>query len=227
MTDSFDFQGKVALITGASRGIGAAVAKDFARRGTHVILLARTQGALEEIDDEIQAEGGSATLIPMDLRRLEKVDSLGPAILERFGKLDIFVGNAGVLGKLMPAHQVDLKDFERTMTVNFMANVRLLRTLEPLIRASDAGRVMFSSTKSAHTPMAYWGGYMASKAALNTFIAAYIKEISATKINAGIIDPGIVETKMLAEAFPGGYPGQTLDPTQISQKYIDFCLNVR
>ncbi len=223
----YDFTNKVALVTGASRGIGAAVAKDFARRGAHVILLARTQGALEAVDDDIRAAGGKATLMPMDLRRLQKIDRLGPSIYERFGRLDVVVGNAGVLGKLMPAHQIDRKDFEKTMTINFTANVNLIRTLDPLLRASDAGRMMFSSVNDAHVPAAYWGGYAACKAALNAFVGAYANEIKNTKIKVGIIDPGAVETDLRREAFPGGYAGDSAAPNDITGKYIDFCNNFR
>lgn len=218
---SIDLSGKTALVTGASRGIGAAVAKGLADAGAHVILLARTQGALEALDDEIRAGGGQATLIPMDLRRLEKIDLLGPSIYERFGGLDIFVGNAGMLGPLTPAHQVSPKDWEKVMNVNFAANTRLVRTLDPLLRASDAGRVVFSTAGDyAVDGMAFWGPYMASKAALNVFAKSYALETKRTNMKVNLIYPGPTETKLMKEAFPGKTKFTMKKPEDLVDEYL-------
>lgn len=222
---SADLSGKTALITGASRGIGAAVAKAYAKAGAHVILIARTQGALEEIDDEIQAEGGTATLLRMDLfRGLEKIEKLGPTILERFGGLDIFVGNAAILGSLTPSHQVKTKDWEKVMLTNFMANVWLTRSLDPLLRASEAGRVIFTSTNHPEKLGAYWGPYASSKAALNTFAKTYAAEVKKTNMKVNILDPGIVDTKLLGEAFPGGFPGHVVQPDDVASTFLDAVI---
>lgn len=220
-----DLTGKTALITGASRGIGAAVAKAYAKAGAHVILIARTQGGLEEVDDAIKAEGGQATLLRMDLfRGLEKIEKLGPTILERFGGLDIFVGNAGILGTLSPAHQIKTKDWEKVMLTNFMANVWLTRSLDPLLRASEAGRVIFTSTNHPEKLGAYWGPYASSKAALNTFAKTYAAEVKETNIKATILDPGIVDTKLLGEAFPGGFPGKVVQPEEVAPLFLDLAV---
>lgn len=221
-----DLSGKLALITGASRGIGAAVAKGLAASGAHVILLARTQGALEELDDEIRAAGGQATLIPMDLRRLEKVDQLGPSIHERFGKLDILVGNAGMLGPLTPAHQIDPKDWQKVMNVNFHANVRLVRTLDPLLRASDAGRVVFSTAgQYAVDGLAYWSPYMASKAALNVFVKTYAQELKRTNMKVNLVYPGATDTDLLRAAFPGNPKIKMKKPEDLVSTYLSLCAN--
>ena len=217
-----DLNDKIALITGASRGIGRAVAIEAAKAGAHVILLARTQGGLEEVDDEIRAAGGKATLIPMDLRRLEKVDQLGPSILERFGKLDILVGNAGMLGPLTPAHQIDPKDWEKVMNVNFHANVRLVRTLDPLLRASEAGRVVFTGSSTYNRPRAYWSLYRASKSALNMFAMTYAAETEKTNMRVNIIHPYAVQTKMLDDAYPGGFSENPLSPEDIVPTFMEL-----
>lgn len=203
-----DFSGRTALITGASRGIGAAVAKGLAAAGAHVILLARTQGGLEAVDDEIRAAGGNATLLPIDLGRNAKdTEKLGPTILERFGGLDIFIGNAGILGPLTPVHQVKMKDWERSFETNVMANIRLLQSLHPLLQASSAGRVVFTGSGTANRPKAYWGPYRSSKAALHVMAQTYAQECAKTNIRVNVVDPGAVDTKMLDEAYPGGYQG--------------------
>ncbi|MCB1532829.1 MAG: SDR family NAD(P)-dependent oxidoreductase [Alphaproteobacteria bacterium] len=218
---SVDLSGKTALVTGASRGIGAAVAKGLAGAGAHVILLARTQSGLEAVDDEIRAAGGSATLIPMDLRRLEKVDQLGPSILERFGGLDILVGHAGMLGPLTPAHQVSPKDWQKVMSVNFEANVRLVHTLDPLLRNADQGRIVFTTAGDyAVDGLAYWGPYMASKAALNVFAKTYAQEVRRTNMKINLLYPGPVDTAMLREAFPGKIKIKTKQPEDLVDDYL-------
>lgn len=215
-----DLSNRAALITGASRGIGAALAKSFAASGAHVILLARTQGALEAVDDEIRKAGGAATLIPLDLLKSSEVDKLGPALLERFGGLDIFIGNAGMLGPLTPAHQVAAKDWEKVMAVNFHANVRLARTLDPLLRASPAGRVVFTTSGLADMNLAYYGPYAASKAALNAFARIYAAETLKTNLKINLISPGMVDTAMLREGFPGGLPEGVKKPEAVVEAYL-------
>ena len=202
-----DFTGKVALVTGASRGIGRAAALALSKAGAHVVALARTQGALEELDDEAQSYGAEPlTLLVQDLRRLDKLDAIGPALFERFGKLDIFIGNAGMLGTLTPMTHADPKMIQKVMDVNVMANYRLLRTLDPLLRASEAGRVVLTGSGTAYRPKAYWGPYRMSKAAVHMLGQTYAAECEASNIKVNILDPGPVETEMLAEAYPGGYP---------------------
>lgn len=223
MTKKADLTGKTALITGASRGIGRAVSIALAKAGAQVILLARTQGALEEVDDEIRALGGAATLMPLDLRKLDELDKLGPAILERFGALDIFIGNAGVLGPLTPAHQLTPKDWDKVMTVNFTANTRLIRTLDPLLRASAAGRAVFTTTALIDLALAYWGPYAASKAALETLVRVYAAETQQTHLRVNALRPGVVDTAMLKEAFPGGYPGALKKPEDVADAYLALC----
>ena len=218
-----DFKGRVALVTGASRGIGAAVAKGLAAAGAHVVLLARTQGALEELDDAIKEAGGSATLIPMDLTKFLDVDKLGPAMMERFGRLDILVGNAGTLGKLTPVHHAEHKDFEQVMRLNFTANVRLVRTLDPLLRASDAGRVVFTGSRIADACPAYWGPYAASKAALQAYMKTYAAETLKTNLRINMVHPGAVETDMLHSAFPGGFPGDAKAPEDVVPAFLDLA----
>lgn len=219
-----DFSGKVALVTGASRGIGRAVAHDLAARGAHVVVLARTQSALEELDDEIREQGnGAATLIPLDLRKLDDVTKLGPAIHERFGKLDILFANAGMLGPLSPAHQIKPKDWDRVMRVNFMANVRLVHTLDPLLRASDSARVVFNTAgEYAENGMAYWSPYMASKAALNSFVHTYALETRRTNMRINMIYPGATETNLMKEAFTGKISIPMKQPEDIVPHVLDL-----
>jgi NAD(P)-dependent dehydrogenase (short-subunit alcohol dehydrogenase family) len=212
--------GRVALVTGASRGIGASVAKGLAKEGAHVILLARTQGALEEIDDEIRGFGGKATLIPLDLAKLDDVDKLGPSIYERFGRLDIFIGNAAVLGTLGPVNQITPKEWEKAFTVNVMANVRLVRSLDPMLRGSDAGRVVFTTSGLGEQAMAYWGPYCATKAALNLFAQTYAGETAKTNLRINLVSPGPVDTAMLRKAFPGGFQGAMKTPDDVVPAYL-------
>ena len=217
-----NLEGKIALITGASRGIGAALAKGFAAKGAHVVALARTQGALEELDDAIRAAGGTATLIPQDLTKLDEVDRLGPALFEKFGKLDIFVGNAGVLGPLTPVHQVKQQDWDRVMLLNFTANARLVRTLDPLLRAAPAGRVIFTMSSFDET-LAYWGPYAVSTGALRVFAETYAAETRRTNMRVSMVEPGAVDTAMTLEAFPGGYPGKLRKPEDVVSEYLKLA----
>ena len=212
MTELIDLSGRVALVTGASRGIGAVVAKAYAKAGAHVILTARTMGALEEIDDVIRAGGGTATIMPLNLLDLDKVDVMGPAIAEKFGRLDIFVGNAAMLGSLTPLGHVDAKEWQRVMDLNVNANFRLLRTLDPLLRASDAGRVIMVSSSLAQDARAYWGAYATSKAALEAMTKVYAAETVTTSLRVNMLDPGATRTAMRAKAYPGEDPAKLKDP---------------
>ena len=205
-----DLTGRIALVTGASRGIGAAAAIALARAGAHIVAMARTQGGLEELDDIIRGDtGNSATLIPQDLSDLEELDGLGPQLAEKFGHCDIFVGNAGILGTLTPVAHADPGEFERVMRVNVCANQRLIRTLDPLLRRSDAGRAVFvTSGIGVDLHMPYWGEYAASKGALNAMVKSYAEETCQTNLCVNLLNPGPVDTAMLARAFPGGAPMQ-------------------
>lgn len=217
-----DLSGRIALITGASRGIGAAVAKAYAKAGAHVVLLARTVGALEALDDEIRSAGGQATLIPMDLRDPEPLDNLGPLLMQKFGRLDIFVANAGMLGTLTPLPHQKAGEWEKVMNVNLNANFRLVRTLDPLLRASDAGRAIFV-TSSAAEGRAYWGAYGISKAALEALARTWAAETEKTNLRVNMIDPGGVRTAMRAEAFPGEDKDKLPVPEDIVPVFLDLA----
>ncbi len=220
---NIDLSGRVALVTGASRGIGAAVAKAYAKAGAHVILTARTMGALEEVDDAIQAAGGKATIMPLNMLDLDKVDVMGPAIAEKFGRLDIAVGNAGMLGSLTPLGHVDAKEWQRVMDLNVNANFRLIRTLDPLLRASDAGRVIMVSSSLAHTPRAYWGAYAVSKAALESLAKVYAAETVTTNVRVNLIDPGATRTAMRAKAYPGEDPARPKNPEDTVPLFLQLA----
>jgi NAD(P)-dependent dehydrogenase (short-subunit alcohol dehydrogenase family) len=216
--------GRTALITGASRGIGAAVAKGFAREGAHVILVARTVADLEKLDDEIQAAGGTATLMPLDLGKPEQIAMVGNAVAERFKRLDILVGNAGILGALSPVALSDPKLYENVMRINFFANYHLIRTLDPLLRGSDAGRAIFVTSGAAQRTRAFWSAYAASKAALETMVGTYAEEVAYSPLKVNIVNPGIVRTGMRAEAFPGEDPMTCPEPDSIVEKFIELAL---
>jgi NAD(P)-dependent dehydrogenase (short-subunit alcohol dehydrogenase family) len=197
-------RGRLALVTGASRGLGAALARRFAAEGAHVILTARTQGGLEEVDDEIRKAGGApATLLPLDLRELDKIDQVGAAIQQRFGRLDVLIGNAAVLGKLTPLGHLDPRSWDEVIAVNLTANWRLIRSLDPLLRSSDAGRALFVTCAAARDLAAYWGAYAASKAALEALVRIYAHELAITKATANLVDPGVMATALRLRAFPG------------------------
>lgn len=217
---SIDLSGKKALITGASRGIGAEVAKAYARAGAHVILVARTVGGLEALDDEIRAAGGTATLMPLDLGKLDDIDRLGPTLATRFGGLDILVANAGMLGTLAPVAHGTAMDWNKVLSLNYGANFRLIRTLDPMLRAAPAGRAIFTSSGLGERPLAYWGPYCVSKAALNMLAQVYAAETQKTNLRVNLVDPGTVDTAMLREAFPGGYQGETRKPADVTGVYL-------
>lgn len=218
-----DLDGRIALITGASRGIGAAVAKGFAREGAHVVLIARTVGGLEEVDDAIRAEGGQATLLPMDLLKIDDIDLLGPTLAERFGRLDIAVANAAMLGTMTPLTHMDAREWQKVIDLNLNANFRLIRTLDPLLQKSDAGRMLFVSTGMADGAHAYWGAYAASKAALEALARTYAAETASTNLRVNLLLPGLVKTAMLDKAYPGGYQGDPLMPEDTVQTFLDLA----
>lgn len=215
---------RIAVITGASRGIGAATAKLFAAEGAHVILVARTQGALEEIDDDIRAAGGTATLVPMDLTDYDKIDQMGATIYERFGKLDILIANAGLLGTMGPINHVDPKIWEQTMAVNVTANWRLIRSFDPLLRLSEAGRAIFMTSHAAQVRRAYWGIYATSKAALDMMVGTYAEEIKQTNVTANLFNPGRTRTSMRAEAYPGEDPETVKTPEFTAAQLVELVL---
>lgn len=196
--------GRVTLVTGASRGIGYAAAKALAAAGSHVVVLARTQGGLEALDDEIKAAGGTCSLVPMDLRDFDQIDRLGGLLNERYGRLDGLLCNAGVLGDITPANHVTPKDWMRIIDVNMTAPYRLIRSLDPLLRESLSGRAVFMTTSVARAPRAYWSAYAASKAGMETFVRCWAEEIEdITKIRVNLLNPGGTDTQMRAKAMPG------------------------
>jgi NAD(P)-dependent dehydrogenase (short-subunit alcohol dehydrogenase family) len=215
--------GRTAVITGASRGIGRAVALGFAREGAHVIAIARTKGALEELDDEIKAEGGACSLITLNLRQGDKVDALGPTLYQRWPHIDIFVANAGVLGTLTPVAHIQDRDWDEVIAVNVTANMRLIRTLDPLLRRSDAGRAIFVSSGVAMAPRAYWGEYATTKAALETLALTYAAETAQTPVRVNIVTPGRTRTAMRAAAYPGEDPATLKPPEAVVPLFVDLA----
>ncbi len=215
--------GRIALVTGASRGIGRAVVLALAEAGAHVIIVARTTGALEEVDDEVRARGGTATLVQLDLRKPDRVDALGPSVFQRWGKLDILVANAGILGPLSPLAHVTNDAWSDVMEINLNANWRLIRTLDPLLRRSDAGRAIFVSSGAASAKNAYWGPYAVSKAGLEALVKTYAHEIEATPIRVNIINPGPIRTAMRAKAFPGEDPLTLATPEEIAPLFLELA----
>lgn len=216
---------RIALITGASRGIGRATARLFAREGAHVLLLARTKKSLEPVDDEIRAKGGKASLIPLNLENGKAVDAIGPTLYERFGKLDILVGNAGILGGLRPLTHIPSETWEKVLAVNLTANWRLIRTLDPLLRRSDAGRAVFvTSSRVAKHGRAYWAPYSVSKAALEALAKTYANETADSEIKVNLVDPGATATAMRAEAYPGEGQETLQTPEKVAQVILRLAL---
>src|SRR6201996_3617070 len=193
--------GKIALITGASRGIGAAVAEAYAREGAHLVLAARTVGGLEEVDDKIRAKGGSATLVPLDLRDFIKIDELAARILDRWGRLDILVGSAAEFGTFSPLGHIPPETWAEVVDLNLTANWRLIRAMDPLLRTATAGRAIFVTSAVARSAHPYWGPYAVSKAGLEMLVKIYAGEITKTRVRANLIDPGAVRTRLRARAF--------------------------
>ena len=217
---STSLQGRIAVVTGASRGIGRAAALALIKAGAHVVLLARTQGALEELDDEIRAVGGSATLVPVDLRDYDALDRLGAALHQRWGRLDIVLGNAGLLGDVTPLGHVEPRVWDDVMAVNVTANWRLIRSLDPLLRASDAGRAIFVSSGAAHKCTAYWGPYSVSKAALEALVRTYAAETATTPVKAMLVNPGPLRTAMRHAAVPGEDPMTLRTPEDLAPHFV-------
>jgi NAD(P)-dependent dehydrogenase (short-subunit alcohol dehydrogenase family) len=215
---------RVAVVTGASRGIGRAAALAFAEAGAHVIALARTQGALESLDDEIRAKGSSATLVPMNIKDFAAIDRLGAAIQERWGKLDILLGNAGILGELAPITHIDQAVWDEVMAINVTANYRLIRSLDPLLRASDAGRAIFVSSGAAHKATAYWGPYAISKAALEVLVRTYAAETVTTPLRVMLLNPGPLRTNMRRAAMPGEDPTTLKTPADLAPQILNLAL---
>ena len=215
---------RVAVVTGASRGIGRAAAVALAEAGAHIVALARTQGALEELDDEIRAKGGSATLVPVNVKDYEAIDRLGAAIHERWGKLDVLVGNAGILGELAPITHIDQPVWDEVMAVNVTANYRLLRSLDPLLRASDAGRAIFVTSGAAQKCTAYWGVYSISKAALDALVRTYAAETVTTPVRVMLVSPGPLRTAMRKTAMPGEGQSTLRTPEELAPHIVRLAL---
>lgn len=219
-----DLSGKIALVTGATRGIGNAAAISLARAGAHVIALGRTQGALEALDDAILAETGQrATLVPLDLRKPEDLDPLGAHLYERFGRLDIVVHAAAVLGGLSPTGHIEPKRWDETLTVNLTATWRLIRSFEPLLRASEAGRAIFVTTGRVARPKAFWAPYAASKAGMEALVKCWADEVEQSSIRAVLLDPGAMRTRMRAEAYPGEDPLDLPEPSAIAPLIVELA----
>ncbi len=215
---------RVALVTGASRGIGYATALALAKAGAHIVALARTVGGLEELDDAIKSAGGSATLVPLDLKDYAGIDRLGLALRGRFGRLDVLVGNAGILGPLSPLGHVDVKTWDEVMAVNVTANWRLICAMDPLLRLSEAGRAVFVSSGVAALALAYWGPYAVSKAALETLARTYAAETATTNVRINLFTPGPIRTRIRAQAFPGEDPMTLETPDKVADSIVRLCL---
>lgn len=215
---------RIALITGASRGLGRAVAEAFAREGAHVLLLARSRKALEQVDDRIRQGGDKATLIPLDLADGKAIDALGPTLYERFGRLDILVGNAAILGRLSPLIHIPSEHWERSFAVNVTANWRLIRTLDPLLRRSDAGRVIFVTSGVARSARAHWAPYSVTKAALEALAKTYANETADSAIKVNVVDPGATATSMRAEAYPGEDQAKLPTPETVAEAFVPLAM---
>jgi NAD(P)-dependent dehydrogenase (short-subunit alcohol dehydrogenase family) len=218
-----DLKGRIALVTGASRGIGFFTALELAKAGAHVIACARTVGGLEELDDAIKAVGGSATLVPFDLADMNAIDALGASINERWGKLDILVANAGVLGVISPIGHIEAKVFEKVMTINVTATWRLIRSVEPLLVKSDQGRALILSSAAAHKCRPFWGVYSASKAAVEALARTWAGETQRLPLRIVSIDPGATRTAMRAQAVPGEDPSTVPHPSEVAAKLLPLC----
>ncbi|KAB0539970.1 NAD(P)-dependent dehydrogenase (short-subunit alcohol dehydrogenase family) [Pseudochrobactrum saccharolyticum] len=219
---SFDLSGRTALVTGASRGIGYFLALELAKRGAHVIAVARTVGGLEELDDEIQAMGNTATLVPLDLKDMPALDLLGSSINDRWGKLDILVANAGVLGTISPVGHVEAKVFDNVISTNLTSIWRLIRSVDPLLRRSDAGRAILMSSGVAHTARAFWAPYAASKAAVEVMGRSWAEETKQMPLRVNSVNPGATRTAMRAKAMPGEDPETLPHPADVAAKIVQL-----
>jgi NAD(P)-dependent dehydrogenase (short-subunit alcohol dehydrogenase family) len=225
MTDSKPLSGKLALVTGASRGIGAATAEALGAAGAHVILVARTAAALEEIEERIHESDGSATIAPLDLTDGESIGKLSVAVAERWEKLDILVLNAAMLGSLTPVQDIDPKEYSRLVSLNLLANQALIAAFDPLLRGAERADVVAITSSVGAEPRAFWGAYGSSKAALETLLGAYADETAFThKIRVHIVDPGATRTRMRALAFPGEEPESVKPPEVVAQAIVERLL---
>ncbi len=215
--------GKIALVTGASRGLGFHAALHFAKAGAHVIATARTQGGLEELDDEIKKLGGTATLVPMDIKDYDAIDRLGASIFERWKKLDILVGNAGTLGKLTPLPHLDPKVWDDALAINVTSNYRLIRSMDVLLRASNHGRAVFITSGAATKCNPYWGTYSIGKAALEALVRTYAGEVATTNLRVNCFSPGPTRTKMRSIAMPGEDPQTLPSPEEVTAQILPMC----
>ncbi len=215
--------GRLALITGASRGLGRAIALKFAEEGADLVLVARTVGGLEEVDDRVKALGRQATLVPLDITDFDALDRMGQALYDRFGRLDVLVGNAATLGILSPLSHVDPKIWKSTFDLNLTANWRLLRSMDPLLRASDAGRAIFVTSGITRRTAAYWGPYTIAKSALEAMVRMYAAEMAHTKVRANLVNPGPMRTGLRAEAFPGEDPQSVPAPEELAEAFVPLA----
>jgi NAD(P)-dependent dehydrogenase (short-subunit alcohol dehydrogenase family) len=216
--------GKVALVTGASRGLGYATALHLASEGAHIIATARTKGGLEELDDAVKAAGSSATLVPMSITDYDAIDRLGAAIFERFKKLDILIGNAGTLGKLTPIAHIDQKVWDEALAINVSSNYRLIRSMDTLLRAAPNGRAIFVTSGLAYKCSPYWGTYSIGKAALEALMKTYAAEVATTNMRVNCFSPGPTRTKMRATAMPGEDPETLPTADEVSSQIVPICL---
>jgi NAD(P)-dependent dehydrogenase (short-subunit alcohol dehydrogenase family) len=223
MNEPASLSGKIALVTGASRGIGYATALALGRAGAHVVAIARTVGGLEELDDAIRAAGGSATLVPLDLKDYEGIARLGAALAARYRRLDVLIGNAGILGPLSPLSHIEPKAWEEVIAVNVTANWHLIRSTDALLRMSEAGRVVFLTSGLGSSPRAYWGPYAISKAALDAMARTYAAETATTAIRVNLFSPGPTRTRMRATAMPGEDPLLLKPPEPVAERILDLC----
>lgn len=210
------FKNRIALVTGASRGLGRAIALALAREGAHVVVTARSAGALEDLDDEIRAAGGHATILKLDLKAGDKIDQLGPILYQRWGKLDILVGAGGILGSLSPLAHVTADAWDSVLAVNLSANWRLIRTLDPLLKRADAGRALFTTAAEAAGDQAYWGPYAVSKAGLEALVKSYAAELANTAVRVSLLDPGPMRTGLRTKAFPGEDQTKLAEPETVA-----------
>jgi NAD(P)-dependent dehydrogenase (short-subunit alcohol dehydrogenase family) len=225
MTDSKPFEGKLALVTGASRGIGAATAEALADAGAHVILVARTSSALEQVEERIHEAGGSATIAPLDLVEGEAIGKLATAVAERWGKLELLVLNAAMLGSLTPVQDIDPKEYSRLLSLNVLANQALVAAFDPLLRRAERADIVALTSSVGGEPRAFWGAYGSSKAALETLLGAYADETEHTgRIRVHIVDPGATRTRMRAAAFPGEEPDSVKAPEVVAGAIVERLL---
>jgi NAD(P)-dependent dehydrogenase (short-subunit alcohol dehydrogenase family) len=225
MSETLPLSGKIALVTGASRGIGRAAALELATAGAQVVAVARTEGALADLDDEIrEATGRRATLVPLDIADGDALDQLGFVLHQRFGRLDLLVHAAGILGPLTPVSHIEPKHWDRVLAVNLTAAYRLIRTTEPLLRAAPAGLGIFLTSSRAHRPRAFWGPYGATKAGLENLVRTWADELESSTIRAVLLEPGAMRTRMRAEAMPGEDPETLPDPSEIGPLVVELAL---